>query len=194
MSAMKSFTSPLRRGAASRPGGKVPIFPWNGIFTIWLAGFTLLSAQGCSQADASTPLADTRGSEKALVQSVLDAVAAKDEATLRSLLVTKEEYARVLWPEMPDQKYTPFSFVWSLNAANNRKGLNQLLERYGGMEMEVVSVELPEDPEVYDSFTLYPGTKVTVRRKDTGQEGTLPSFDVLVKYGRVWKLMNYDEL
>lgn len=194
MSAMKSSTSPLRRPVASRPGGKVPIFRRSGIFTIWLAGFALLSAQGCSRADARVPLADTRGSEKALVQSVLDAVAAKDEATLRSLLVTKDEYEHVLWPEMPDQKYTPFSFVWSLNAANNRKGLNQLLERYGGMEMEVVSVELPEDPEVYDSFTLYPGTRVTVRRKDTGQEGILPSFDVLVKYGRVWKLMNYDEL
>lgn len=149
---------------------------------------------GCADAVARSPLAGAERSEKALIQSVLDAVAARDEDALASLLVSRDEYEHVLWPEMPDGKYTPFDFVWSLAEVNNRKGLAQLLEEYGGLELEFVSIRYEEDPEVYDSFTLRPGARVVVRREDTGQEGVLPSFDVLVEYGGAWKLMNYDEL
>ena len=159
-----------------------------------VAGLVLSSAEACSDAEARTPLADAKPSETALVQAVLDALAVKDEAALKRFLVTREEYEDILWPEMPDKDYTPFDFVWSLNETNNRKGRHQLLERYGGLPLEVVSVELGDEPEVYEHFTLYPDTKVRVRRSDTGQTGVLPSFDVLVKYGRSWKLMNYDEL
>jgi len=182
--------------AASRTRGKGPILLAGGILVAKLvvAGLVLSSAEACRDARARTPLADAKPSETALVQAVLDAVAVEDEATLKRFLVTRGEYEGILWPEMPDKDYTPFDFVWSLNETNSRKGLHQLLERYGGLPLEVVSVELGDDPEVYEDFTLYPDTKVRVRRTDTGQEGVLPSFDVLVRYGRSWKLMNYDEL
>jgi hypothetical protein len=88
--------------------------------------------------------------------------------------VTREEYETWFWPEMPDQEYTPFDFVWSINDTNNRKGLRQFLARFGGLDLEVVSVTFDEDPEVYKSFSLHPGTNVVVRRKDSGQQGSLP--------------------
>lgn len=152
------------------------------------------SLAGCAEAEASSPLADAAPTQDALVRSVLEALAAKDQQKLRSLLVTKEEYEGLLWPEMPDGEYTPFSFVWSLTEVNSRKGLRQLLGTYGGLELELVSISFDEDPEEYEHFTLYPGAKVKVRRRDTGEEGIFPTFDVFVKYGRGWKLMNYDEL
>ena len=95
---------------------------------------------------------------------------------------------------MPDRQYTPFDFVWSLKEANTRKGLRQLVERYGGAEFGLVSVDLVEPPEEYPSFRLYPGAEVTVRRLGNGNRGVLPSFDVLVEYAGGWKLLNYDEL
>jgi hypothetical protein len=95
---------------------------------------------------------------------------------------------------MPDQEYAPFDFVWSINNTNNRKGLRQFLAGFGGLDLDVVSVTFDEDPEVYESFSLHPGATVVVRRNDSGQEGSLSSFDVLVEYGDGWKLMNYDEL
>jgi len=178
----------------SRLSTKLAVFSRGGIFVTCLAGLMVLAVVACGGTEATSPLHGTRGSKEALVQSVLDAVAAKDHVALQSFLVTREEYERFLWPAMPDKEYTPFNFVWSLNETNSRKGLRQLLQRYGGLSLELVSVELGEDPERYGSFTLYPGTKVKVRRRDTGQEGILPSIDVLVRYGRAWKLMNYDEL
>jgi hypothetical protein len=146
---------------------------------------------GCAP---DTPLENAAGSPEALVESVLSAVAAKDEAALKALLVTREEYETLLWPEMPDKDYTPFEFVWSLAQTNSRKGIRQVLSSYGGLRLELVSVEFPEDPEVYESFTMRPGARVVVRRPDTGEEGVLPTFDVFVEYGGGWKLLNYDEL
>lgn len=160
----------------------------------WRLLAVMVAFGACTAGRADTPLANTRGSAEDVVKAVLDATKAKDRGALEALLVTREEYEGSLWPEMPDGKYTPFEFVWSLNATNSRKGLGQLLDRYGGLDLEFVRIEFTEEPEVYDDFTLHPGARVTVRRKDTGQEGVLPSFDVLVEFGKAWKLMNYDEL
>jgi len=157
-------------------------------------GFLVMLTTACSDAVARSPLANAERSEGALVEAVLGALADKDRVALQGFLLSREEYESLLWPEMPDREYTPFDFVWSLNAANSRKGLGQLLNTYGGMTLELVSVNFTEEPEVYESFTLHPGVEVQVRRTDTGEEGILPSFDVLVEYGGSWKLLNYDEL
>jgi len=179
--------------ANRRPGPVIRRLPTVGSAFAGLL-LSVASVLGGCAGEESSPLAQTRGSPSELVQAVLDAAELKDEEALRGFLLTREEYQTWLWPEMPDQKYTPFDFVWSINDTNNRKGLRQLLARLGGMDLEVLSVTFDEDPEVYESFTLHPGAKVVARRNDTGQEGPLPSFDVLVEYGDAWKLMNYDEL
>jgi hypothetical protein len=184
--------TPSRRGVVS------PIFHpgvTRRVRTMLLPGLVAVTLlQGCSDAAARSPLANAESSEGALVEAVLGALADKDRVALQGFLLSREEYETHLWPELPDREYTPFEFVWSLNEANSRKGLSQLLSTYGGLELELVSIRFTEEPEVHESFTLHPGAEVTVRRADTGDEGVLPSFDVLVEYGGGWKLLNYDEL
>ncbi len=158
-----------------------------------LAASLVLGATGCAEA-ANAVMEGFSESPEDLIRTALVAVANEDRSALAALLVTREEYETVLWPELPDGRYTPFEFVWSLASTNNRKGLRQLLAEYGGMRLELVSVTFDGEPEVHDHFTLHPDVRVTVRRMDDGVEGTLPSFDVLVKVGGGWKLMNYDEL
>lgn len=153
-----------------------------------------LVLEACGGLAASTPLANTRRTEEALVEAVLEASFAKDQVALQGFLVSRVEYETLLWPELPDREHTPFDFVWSLNAANSRKGLAQLLGSYGGMQLELVSINFTEEVEVYDGFRLHPGVEVTVRRAGTGEEGVLPSLDVFVEHGSGWKLVNYDEL
>lgn len=183
--------------APSRRGGRGPIF-LPGVMCrvrrMLVLGFAVVLLQACSDADARSPLANAERSEGALAEAVLGALAVQDRVALQGFLLSRDEYETLLWPEMPDREHTPFDFVWSLNAANSGKGLNQLLSTWGGMTLELVSVNFTEEPEVYDSFTLHPGVEVTVRRTATGEEGILPSFDVLVEYGGSWKLLNYDEL
>lgn len=159
-----------------------------------MAALIALTAQGCSQAAASPRLENAERNEEALVEAVLEALSAEDRVALQGFLISRDEYETLLWQEMPDKEHTPFDFVWGLNEANTRKALSQLLSEYGGMELELVAVDFPEEPESYESFRLHMGVRVTVRRLDTGEEGILPTFDVLVEYGRQWKLLNYDEL
>ena len=126
--------------------------------------------------------------------AVLATLAVSDQGALQGFLVSREEYEHLLWPEMPDGQYTPFDFVWSLNKVGSRKGLRQLVNEFGGVSMEVVSVELPAEPEHYASFTLHQGVRVVVRRTDTGDEGILTSFDVFVEHESGWKLLNFNEI
>lgn len=183
------------RGPSRRTGPR-PIF-LGGLTRRWvhLAAVSLLwiTSGGC--ADSAPPaLSHAKDSPETLVAAALEAMATDDQASLEALLVTREEYETLLWPEMPDGEYTPFDFVWSLASTNNRKGTKQALSSYGGMPLKVVSVRFPEQPEVYQSFKLHPDVEVWVRRDDTGEEGKHPSFDVLVEYDGWWKLLNLDEL
>ena len=149
---------------------------------------------GCREFSARSHLSEARRSEEALAEAVLEALSRQDGVALQGFLISREEYETLLWPELPDKAYTPFDFVWGLNAANTRKGLAQLVNRYGGAEFELLSLDFTEEPEEYESFRLHPGVAVTVRRLDTGEVGILPSFDVLIEYGGEWKLLNYDEI
>jgi hypothetical protein len=164
------------------PGGPIP------------RRLTLLAPLLAVACGVASPLDHAASSPEALVQSALSAVSTEDPAGLESLLVTRDEYETLLWPEMPDREYTRFDFVWSLVDTNSRKGLRQVLSSYGGLDLELVSIEFDEEPEVYESFVMRPGAKVVVRRTDTGEQGVLPTFDVLVEYGGGWKLLNYHEL
>ncbi len=148
----------------------------------------------CGGGDTGPALAHTRPSAETLVAAALEAVADRDEESLRRLLVSREEYEGALWPRLPDSEYTPFDFVWGLNEANSRKGLRQLLGRFGGDRLELVSIQFKEEPETYRGFRLHPGAEVVVRRTETGDTGTLSTFDVFVEHASGWKLLNLDEL
>jgi len=151
--------------------------------------FGLAGLWGCKEES----LDSAADSEKALVAAVLAALADRDQGTLQGFLVSRKEYETLLWPEMPDGKYTPFGFVWGLNEVNSRKGLNEFLNEFGGVRLELVSIELPENSERYESFSLHQDVRVTARRTDSGEEGILPWLDVFVEHESGWKLLNYSE-
>ena len=154
----------------------------------------LIAGLSCRKEAVVLPLDNTHPSAEALVAVALDALEASDRESLKNLLVTREEYEAALWPQMPDREYTPFDFVWSLNETNSRKGLRQLLDRFGGDRLEVVSIRFSEEAESYANFRLHPGAEVVVRRAGTGETGTLSSLDVFIEHASGWKLLNYDEL
>lgn len=182
----------------SRRSARHPIFSLGGVrrtgWTLVLGLMGIVIAQACTDAQARSPLANAQETEEALVEAVLGALTVKDREALQGFLVSREEYKDLLWTELPDSAYTPFEFVWSLTEANNAKGIREAISEYGGLPLDFVSITFTEEPEVHQSFTLHPGAQVKVRRRDTGAEGILPSFDVFVEYGGRWKLLNLDEI
>lgn len=162
----------------------------------WSVLMLALTTYGCTAAAAEAPgsLPGALPSQEALVGAVLEALEQESDSALVAHLASREDWERYLWPEMPDRETTPFEFIYGMSADNSRKGRAQALQRYGGMPLELVSVSFSREAEVYPSFTFHKGAEVTVRNRETGEQGVLPVFDVFVEYRGGWKLLDYNEL
>jgi hypothetical protein len=147
----------------------------------------------CSDLAKDSPLANARTSPEALAQAALKAVTEDDDEALAALMVTREEYLTFLWPSLPDRDYMPFDFVWSITGPRSRKARREVLGEYRGLPLELVRVDLGENVEAYERFTLYKDARMTVRRKDDGREGVFPLMDVLVVMDGGWKFLNFVE-
>jgi hypothetical protein len=108
-------------------------------------------------------------------------------------MITREEYETLLWPSLPDRDHVSFDFVWSITGPRSRKARREVMGNYQGIPLELGGVELGEEIEAYEAFTLYQNARMTVRRTDTGEEGLLPLMDVLVEMGGGWKFMSFKE-
>jgi hypothetical protein len=153
---------------------------------------TLLS--GCSDLATGSPLSNAYRTPEALAEAALEAIAGEDAEALQALLITRDEYESLVWPILPDSRgSTTFEFVWSISNPRNRKARREVLDDFGGIPLEVVSVDLGDEIEAYDEFVLYKEAILTVRRTDTGQEGRMGFLDVLIEMNGGWKFMNFQE-
>lgn len=138
-------------------------------------------------------MGNARTSPEALARAAVEALNAGDEEALDSLRITREEYETLLWPVLPDKDHVPFEFVWSVTGPRSRKARREVMGEYEGIPLEFVRVDLGEEVESYDEFTLYKDARMTVRRTDSGDEGLIPLMDVLVEMGGGWKFLNFAE-
>jgi hypothetical protein len=138
-------------------------------------------------------MGNARTSPGALARAAVEALNAGDEEALDSLRITREEYETLLWPVLPDKNHVPFEFVWSVTGPRSRKARREVMGEYDGIPLEFVSVDLGEEVESYDEFTLFKDARMTVRRTDSGEEGVIPLMDVLVEMGGGWKFLNFAE-
>lgn len=152
-------------------------------------------AAACAESTLATdsPLSNAYVSAEALGEAALAAMAQQNESSLALLLIERDEYESLLWPEMPDGQYTPFDFIWSQTGPPSRNAQGKVMREYRDVALELVSIDLgsEDDIERYPSFTLYQNARMTVRRGDTGTEEVLPLMDALVEMGGGWKFMNY---
>jgi hypothetical protein len=153
--------------------------------------FSLGLTMACSDIAQDSPLANARTSPEALAEAALRAMAEGDEDALAALMVTREEYETLLWPSLPDKDYVPFEFVWSLTGPRSRKARRVVMGDFQGVPLELVKVELGEEVEAYEGFSLFQEARMTVRRTDTGGEGPIPLMDVVVEMDGAWKFLNF---
>ena len=169
---------------------------WNPILrTLTVAVVVLLSTAGCGELSSElapdSPLVEARTSPEMLAEAALAALAARDDSALAALMITREEYETLLWPSMPDKEHMPFAFVWSVTGPRSRSARRNAVSDYGGAPLELVRVELSDDVEAYEAFTLHRTARMRVRNTETGQEGLIPLMDALVEMGGGWKFMNF---
>ena len=157
-----------------------------------VGGMLLASAMtGCGGASVDSPLDGALGSPESLAEVALRALAANDDPALAALVVSREEYETLLWPGLPDREHVTFDFVWGMSMPRTRKARRDQLGHYGGLPLELIRVDVGEETEAYERFTLYRDSRMWVRNRDTGVEGQLALMDVLVEMGGGWKFLNF---
>lgn len=149
---------------------------------------------------ASGSLKDGASSPRELVERVLESLAARDTASLASLLVDRDEYMRVVYPELGahfaaarDTRAETMEFLWENQSLNALKGMRKALRELGGVQMQLVTIEFKEGERRFPSYRLFEGTEVVVNQND-GRTATLYALGTMIEKDGRYKLMSFRDL
>jgi hypothetical protein len=156
-----------------------------------LLGFLAVTAFiGCGR---PARLANGQASFEALAQVALDALARKDQATLERLALSREEFERHVWPELPAARpktNLTVNFVWSDVALRSRAQLARLLQEFGGQRFSLVKVSHRGKVVRYPSHTAYSDMQILVQ-DDEGQQRKLPLFGTIIEMDGRFKIYSF---
>ncbi|MBK6422153.1 MAG: hypothetical protein IPI38_14870 [Gemmatimonadetes bacterium] len=130
---------------------------------------------------------------EALVRAFLDAVAARDSATLASLRLSRAEFAWLYYPTNP-QALPPYDLdpatYWLTHHAQDGKGLHNVLERLGGRPLEFVGERCEGEASRQGENRVYGPCLVRLR---TGHADTSEGrvFGLVIERRGRWKFVSY---
>ena len=154
-----------------------------------LLGLALLAASACSTVP---PLANVHGSAEGLADSVLDALEARDRASLELFALSEREFRDHVWPELPasrPERNLPFSYVWGDLKQKSDARLGETLERYGGQRLELVQL-IFAGPTEYQTFRVMRDATFRVRTPD-GETEDVRIAGSFIEQGSAWKVFSY---
>lgn len=106
-----------------------------------------------------------------LGDALLKAVREHDLNLLNSVRVDRDEYQLILWPEFPQSRpflRIPPDEAWMFQSARQRKGLEEVLARYGDRDLSMESLQVGSK-EPFTNFTLYRGVTLTATDVKNGK-------------------------
>lgn len=153
-----------------------------------------------SMASSDRPLSGGASSKSELVEKVLDRFAHRDTVALGRLLVDKDEFLDIIYPELGihyasarDTREETKAFLWEHQYLNARKGLFKALREVGGKEMAFVDMRFADGEKHFRTYKLHEGTEVDVRTAD-GQEATLLALGTIIERDGRFKLLSYRDI
>lgn len=158
-----------------------------------IVGLALLSVVAACNGSSEPALTDAQPSASALAHLVLDAIARRDEATLRALALDESEFKVHVWPSLPSarpERNLPFSYVWGDLKQKSDAGLAVTLARHGGRRYALVDVQFERTPTEYAGYLVHGGTTFVVQNA-SGTKETVRVCGSLLEKDRVWKVFSY---
>ena len=154
-----------------------------------LAGAIALLTVSCS----SAPLPNAYDSPEALSRVVLAAIEGRDTDTLRALALSKEEFTKHVWPDLPaarpERNLNP-SFVWGDLHQKSNITLRSILAAHAGKKYELIRVEFLGETTSYESYRVHRETELTVKQAD-GTERKVRVFGSVLEKGGRYKVFSY---
>ena len=117
----------------------------------------------------------------------------EDMGGLVSLSLSREEFRKYIWPELPasnPRTNVSLDYVWNdvwFRSVNRMKGT---FERFKGQELTLVSIRQRGKVAVYPTHKAYPDWEIVIRNA-AGKQGAYPLFGTLIEMDGVWKVYSY---
>ncbi|MDE0553693.1 MAG: hypothetical protein OXI24_05735 [Candidatus Poribacteria bacterium] len=127
--------------------------------------------------------------------AVVEALNRKDIEQLNRLRVQRQEYLAWVWPAFPASRPPsnfPGDFAWSNLNTKCNIGMKKWVARYGGQNLQFVSIRFDQPRENYDGFYLLRGTVLTLQNAAKEKQELEILGSVVVKNGR-YKLLSYED-
>lgn len=132
-----------------------------------------------------------------LASRAIAALEVGDTAALMSLLVTKQEFMRHLYPEYAlhypvarDTSILTREFLWENQTLSSLGALNRALRDLSGRKMDLLGLSFREGVRRFTSYSLHEGTLLRVRFDD-GRVADLHALGSIVEMDGGVKLLTY---
>jgi hypothetical protein len=156
--------TPIRQGRSTRV-----------VLPLLLALLALISPAGCTR--PVPPLTATFDTPEGLAREVLVRLARNDQAGLRALALTHDEFEAHVYPKLPasrPERNTSVSFVWGRLKQQSDLSLAGTVSRYGGRSYTLQEVLFEGETTDYGSFSVRRESVLVVRTP----EGTVERIEV----------------
>jgi hypothetical protein len=134
-----------------------------------------------------------RGSRDSLVAAYLEALGARDTATLAAMAVSRAEFGYLYYPTTP-QGRPPYSLapelMWFLLVQRSDRGLRKALELYGGQHLTLLGYDCGQGESVEGENTVWGPCVVRFRRAE-GDTVSQRLFSQIIRRGGRYKFLSY---
>jgi hypothetical protein len=157
-----------------------------------LGGLALLlcTTLACS----APPLANTHDSADHLVHDVLAAFERRDDARLRALALTEDEFRQQVWPALPaarPERNLPFEYVWGDLSQKSDNRLRASLNAHGGRPYQLRRYTFSGGITEYAGFRVHRDALLEVG-DGAGAELELRLFGSAIEMDGRWKVFSFN--
>ncbi len=134
-------------------------------------------------------------SPKQLAMALVNVLNKKDSLGLWNYAVNEKEYLNWIWPEEPssDPKFNiPLEFAWENLYRDSYKGLKKLHKKYGGKELELVSMKLLGEKIKHQTYMYHREPELKIKYPD-GSTDVISEIGTIVELNGRYKVLFYSK-
>jgi len=138
-------------------------------------------------------LKPTWGSAEEVAEVFLDALAGNDFDRMRAMALSEEEFADVVWPELPSSRPNrnlPLDYAWRDLNQKSTRSLRRISRDRGGKRFRLERVDFLEETTEYTTFSVHREASLTVIDEE-GVRRRLRLFGSMIERGGRWKLFSF---
>ncbi|NQW03339.1 MAG: hypothetical protein HQ485_04870 [Acidobacteria bacterium] len=179
--------SHARAGLVTGPG-----FSFRRLIVELALPMAALAVSACGGPPKVVPFDLSFSSKDSAIEVFLTALAARDGAALKTMVVGEAEFKKHIWPSLPasaPEVGMPLDYVWKDTAQKNAGYLARLLDEHGGRHYQLVAASFAGDTSDYGAFLVHRETTLDLR--GPGGAATLRLFGSMVESGGRWKIYSF---